>query len=95
MNLKSLDYNKFKNSKLNRIWKRNENNYANLEVPVYIIHGKHDLNAPVNLVEDYYEQLQAPEKKLLIFENSGHSPWINENQLFCEKTNELFIQHKK
>lgn len=68
--------------------------FTDLEVPIYIIHGKYDLNAPVHLVEDYYKKLDAPEKKMIIFERSGHSPWINENELFCQKTNELFVQHK-
>lgn len=68
--------------------------FTDLEVPIYIIHGKYDLNAPVHLVEDYYKKLDAPEKKMIIFEHSGHSPWINENELFCQKTNELFVQHK-
>ena len=68
--------------------------FSDLEVPIYFIHGKYDLNAPVHLVEDYYNQLDAPEKKLIIFEHSGHSPWINENELFCLKTTELFVQHK-
>lgn len=71
------------------------NDFTNLETPIYIIHGKYDLNAPVHLVEDYYELLDAPEKKMVIFEHSGHSPWINENELFCQKTNELFVQHKE
>jgi pimeloyl-ACP methyl ester carboxylesterase len=69
--------------------------YSKLDVPIYIIHGKHDLNAPVKLVEDYYKKLEVPEKKMIIFQHSGHSPWINENDLFCKKTNELFVQHKK
>jgi pimeloyl-ACP methyl ester carboxylesterase len=69
--------------------------YSKLEVPIYFIHGKHDLNAPVKLVEDYYKKLEAPDKEMIIFQHSGHSPWINENGLFCQKTNELFVQHKK
>ena len=67
--------------------------FSELEVPIYIIHGKYDLNAPLHLVKDYYNQLVAPEKKMIIFEHSGHSPWINENELFCLKTTELFVQH--
>jgi len=68
-------------------------NYGELDVPVYFLIGRHDINAPTYLVEDYFKQLQAPDKKLIWFENSGHSPWINENGLFCETTAELFVQH--
>ena len=68
--------------------------YIDLDVPVYFLIGRHDINAPTYLVEDYFKQLQAPDKKLIWFENSGHSPWINENELFCKTTAELFVQHK-
>lgn len=68
-------------------------NYSILNVPVYFFIGRHDINAPTHLVEDYYNVLKSPDKKLVWFENSGHSPWINESKLFCQKTNELFIQH--
>jgi len=69
-------------------------NYCDIDVPVYFFIGRHDINAPTHLVEDYFNQLQAPDKDFIWFENSGHSPWINENELFCEKTVALFIQHK-
>lgn len=69
--------------------------YSNLEVPIYIFHGRYDLNAPVDLVEDYYSTLKAPDKKLVWFEHSGHSPWINENELFCKKAIELLVQHNQ
>ena len=67
-----------------------------LPVPIFIIHGKHDLNAPVSLVNTYYDRLRAPHKELIWFDHSGHTPWRNENQLFIEtimgihkKVNEL------
>lgn len=68
-------------------------NYSILEVPVYFFIGRYDINAPTHLAEDYHNILKAPDKKLVWFENSGHSPWINESKFFCQKTIELFIQH--
>jgi len=58
---------------------------AELRVPVYFFTGRHDINAPTALVEDYYAVLQAPHKELVWFERSGHNPWIEENELFVEK----------
>jgi pimeloyl-ACP methyl ester carboxylesterase len=55
-----------------------------LEVPVYILQGRHDINAPAVLVEEYFEKLQAPKKELIWFEHSGHSPWINERERFVD-----------
>ncbi len=55
-----------------------------LEVPVYILHGRYDFNAPVSLVEEYYQVLNAPSKKMIWFEHSGHNPWIEEAELFVD-----------
>ena len=36
----------------------------NLEVPVYFLTGRHDVNAPPALIEEYYELLDAPHKEI-------------------------------
>ncbi len=61
------------------------NDYPSVDVPVYFFIGRHDVNAPVSLTEHYFNQLDAPEKELLWFEHSGHSPWINESALFVSE----------
>lgn len=58
--------------------------HTNLNVPIYILHGRHDINAPLYLAEDYYEQIDAPDKELYIFEHSGHNPWVNEPEAFMQ-----------
>lgn len=63
--------------------------YPKLEVPVYFLLGKHDLNAPISLVEDYYEKLEAPEKEIIWFEHSGHNPWMNEPKRFVEVVQQI------
>jgi pimeloyl-ACP methyl ester carboxylesterase len=59
--------------------------YTDLDVPVYFFLGRHDVNAPVSLVEDYIEALDAPRKEIVWFEHSGHSPWINESSVFASE----------
>ncbi len=59
--------------------------FAELEVPVYFFLGRHDVNAPTALVEDYCAKLAAPKKEIVWFEHSGHSPWINESALFVSE----------
>jgi len=44
---------------------------ARLEVPVYFLVGRADVNAMASLVERYYNGLQAPHKEL-IWLASGH-----------------------
>jgi pimeloyl-ACP methyl ester carboxylesterase len=57
-----------------------------LEVPVYFLLGRHDVNAPPVLAEEYYELLNAPHKELIWFERSGHNPWVNESARFVDVT---------
>jgi len=47
-------------------------------VTVYFFLGRHDVNAPTVLVEEYVQVLDALTKGIVWFEHSGHSPWINE-----------------
>jgi len=51
-----------------------------LEVPVYFLEGRHDVNAPPYLAENYLQRLEAPHKELVWFEHSGHSPWVEESE---------------
>lgn len=55
---------------------------AELDVPVYLIQGRHDMNNPSPLPEEYYEVLQAPAKKMFHFEESGHGMIWQEANLF-------------
>lgn len=64
--------------------------YAKLEVPVYLFLGRHDVNAPTVLAEEYMEVLDAPDRKIVWFEHSGHSPWINEREKFIEEVLSCF-----
>ena len=44
-----------------------------LEVPVYILDGAAELPARRDLLLDWFDRLQAPEKELFTFENAAHS----------------------
>lgn len=59
--------------------------YSKLQIPVYFFLGRHDINAPTSLVEEYVEILDAPLKEIIWFENSGHNPWINETDKFVNE----------
>lgn len=55
-----------------------------LDVPVYFLIGRHDVNAPTVLVEQYYDVLDAPHKEIVWFEHSGHTPWVSESDRFVQ-----------
>lgn len=64
------------------------------DIPIYIFQGKYDVNAPTYLAEDYMNQIIAPDKELVLFEHSGHNPWINEYDLFIKEVKLHFTQHQ-
>ncbi|MFD1412955.1 alpha/beta fold hydrolase [Oceanobacillus jeddahense] len=55
-----------------------------LSVPVYLCEGRHDYQAPFELAIQYIEKLNAPQKRIFWFEDSGHSPHISEPKQFSE-----------
>jgi pimeloyl-ACP methyl ester carboxylesterase len=55
-----------------------------LDVPVYFLLGRHDINAPTVLVEEYFQLLDAPHKEIVWFERSGHTPWVSESDRFVQ-----------
>lgn len=68
------------------------NTAKELSVPVYLLLGRHDYNCIHTLAEEWLNALSAPDKKLIYFENSAHSPQWEESEnwnkafrsLFCE-----------
>ena len=58
------------------------NEIDSMQVPVYIFQGKHDRQTPYSMAKDFYEQLKAPRKAFYTFENSAHSPVMEEINKF-------------
>jgi len=53
-----------------------------LDVPVFMLAGRHDWNLPGIVAQQYLEGLKAPDKKFIWFEKSGHEPPEEEAELF-------------
>ena len=49
-----------------------------LNVPVVITQGRHDYNTPSAIAKEWFDALSAPAKKWVWFENSAHSPDVEE-----------------
>ncbi len=57
-----------------------------LEIPVLIFAGKYDYLTPTSISERYLQQLEAPKgKRIVIFEQSGHTPFTDEPNKFYEE----------
>ncbi|UNC91414.1 alpha/beta fold hydrolase [Candidatus Contubernalis alkaliaceticus] len=63
-----------------------------LEVPVYFLMGRHDYVTVFELVEEYYDKLEAPHKELIWFDNSAHSPNFEEPERFVEVVTQKILQ---
>ena len=59
------------------------------DIPVYIFQGQHDYQTSYEGAKDYFELLEAPEKKFFTFANSAHSPHFEEMDKFEEIIGEL------
>lgn len=54
------------------------------EIPVYIIQGKYDYQVSYELARKYLDSINAPKKMFFTFEESAHSPNIEEPERFVE-----------
>lgn len=54
------------------------------EVPVYVLQGKYDYQVSYELAKQYVETIEAPKKGFFTFEESAHSPNIEEPERFVE-----------
>ena len=55
-----------------------------VNIPVYFLMGCHDWNLPTIVTEKYVENLNAPKKEIIWFENSAHEPPEEEPKKFNE-----------
>ncbi|GAA1750976.1 hypothetical protein GCM10009767_07450 [Kocuria aegyptia] len=53
-----------------------------LDVPVYVVEGAYESPGRSDLAVEWFEDLDAPDKKLVVFDNSGHTPHLDEPSRF-------------
>jgi len=51
---------------------------TNFKIPVYFLHGKYDYTCSYDLAYDYFSKINAPEKGFYTFEESAHTPILEE-----------------
>lgn len=69
--------------------------HTKFSVPLFILDGRLDRNTPSQLVEDWFNKIEAPTKELLWFENSGHNPLSDEPEEFKKILKERFLEIAK
>ena len=55
------------------------------KVPVYFFVGASDYTCPTELITEYCNIIKAPAKSITRFENSGHFPFFEEPDKFCDE----------
>lgn len=60
-------------------------NYTEFKVPMIYIAGDKDWITPYPLVEEYYNQINAPQKELIFIKNAGHTPMMDNSKAFCDE----------
>lgn len=65
-----------------------------IELPTLLMWGRYDFVVPLTLGEQALENLGTPDnqKSLVVFESSGHSPMVNQSQVFSEQVIEWIKQ---
>jgi pimeloyl-ACP methyl ester carboxylesterase len=66
-----------------------------LQMPVYYILGRYDMNCPSELAVDYFGRLQAPSKELFWMENSAHFIFGEEPQEFTRVMRKVLQDHRR
>jgi proline iminopeptidase len=68
-----------------------EDKLMNITVPTLVTVGRHDWITPVICSEMIAERI--PNSKLVIFENSGHSPQVEENASYLKILREFLVEN--
>jgi len=71
-----------------------EKDIQQVKVPIHFFLGRHDYTTPSEIARAYLDQVSAPEKGIVWFEDSAHMPMIEEAKKFQEKVIETFLKKK-
>ncbi len=66
-----------------------------LEVPLLLVSGSLDWQAPLDQVFDFFDQVQAPQKAFRIIPGAGHSPFLSHKKLFSQCLKDYLYYHLK
>ena len=64
----------------------------NFDLPIYILHGRHDFQTSILEAERFYELIEAPYKEFHVFEESAHSPFVEEKEQFVTVLQQIIHQ---
>ncbi len=63
-------------------------------IPVYIVQGQYDYQVSYTLAREWFDKIEAPKKAFFTFENSAHSPNMEEYEKFVEIVREIALKKR-
>jgi pimeloyl-ACP methyl ester carboxylesterase len=70
------------------------NDMKNITIPSLFLAGKYDFHSPVVTMEDAFRNTGAKDKKIILFEKSGHQLYANEPELFAKEITDFMTKYK-
>lgn len=58
---------------------------SRFDLPIFILQGEDDIQAPTVLVQEFLPQIEAPRKELVLFKGEGHTAVLSSPNLFLEE----------
>lgn len=58
---------------------------SRFEIPMFMLQGEDDIQAPTVLVQGFLPQIEAPRKELVLFKGEGHTAVLSSPDLFLEE----------
>jgi pimeloyl-ACP methyl ester carboxylesterase len=65
-----------------------------IEIPTLLLWGKYDFIVPPALGYSAFDCISSPDKKLVVFDKSGHSPMHNQADEFAEVVISFIERHQ-
>jgi pimeloyl-ACP methyl ester carboxylesterase len=63
-----------------------------IDIPVYFVMGQYDRMTSVNEARKYLDELKAPQKEFVVFDQSAHYPQFEEKEKFAQWLNETWAE---
>jgi pimeloyl-ACP methyl ester carboxylesterase len=57
---------------------------AKMDLPIYFVMGKYDGMTSANVAKQFFDKIQSPDKKFILYEQSAHYPHYEEKQRFFD-----------
>lgn len=59
------------------------------DIPIYFIQGSNDFITPTDMVQDYFDELKCIKKEIVIQQDGGHTPFLDDPETFADTVLDL------